>query len=104
LAIAKGHGAVWLWVTWGTGVFIVGWVGGWASLSGSRGSYSSLAADTNRIHWRPRWRVANTFSNLLARILDPQVHYAPFSLNDLSWPAAAFVIAAATTALVPIPA
>jgi hypothetical protein len=42
--------------------------------------------------------------NLLARILDPQVHYAPFSLNDLSWPAAAFVIAAATTALVPIPA
>lgn len=37
--------------------------------------------------------------NLLARIIDPEVHYARFSFSDLAWPGAAFAVSFTATAL-----
>jgi hypothetical protein len=37
--------------------------------------------------------------NLLVRLIDRQVPYAPFGLTDLAWPGIAFCVAGVSTAL-----
>jgi len=97
--IVKGPGTIWAWAIWGSGVFIAGW----ALIAlpivalGDRLLVVPLAGVT----------VVGGFAgallmlspNLAVRLASPRLHWAPFSLQDLTWPSLAFGIAAFATTL-----
>ena len=97
--VVRGPGVGSLWLIWGSGVFLVGWVFIAVPLIAIGDRIMRIPALALALAGGCSGALLMLSPNLLARILDPEVHYARFSFRDLAWPAVAFAVAFAATAL-----
>jgi len=88
-----------MWTIWGTAVLMTGWVIVGLPLIGLGDRVLRIPAPVLASLGGLGGALLMLSPNIAARLMDPQVHYARFSIRDFAWPAVAFAIAAPTAAL-----
>jgi hypothetical protein len=90
--LVKGPGTVIGWVIWGTGVFLVGWLVIALPLIAIGDRVMRIPALALAFAGGFAGAMLMLSPNLLLRLIQPHVHWVPFSFRDLAWPGIAFAV------------
>jgi hypothetical protein len=95
----KGPGTANAWLIWGSGVFTVAWLVVALPLIAIGDRVLRLPALTLAFGGGFAGAFLMLSPNLVIRIVESDVHWAPFSFRDFAWPGVAFAVAFVAVAL-----